>query len=383
MRGGLLRRAPRPLPAWWPEGQPWPPREAVEPRQMPAWWPRGETWPPLRSASTGVSHDAFSLRVAVLFAIAVNVAGGIVLALTRDLTSSMGPYALSFSTLLLVAATAGAFLVAMRRIGAPLSDVVAAAHRVGSGDLSVRLEEHGVPWLRTLAAAFNTMTSRLERQQEERRALMADIAHELRTPVAVIQGRVEGMLDGVYPRDERHVRQVLEHTRMLARLVEDLRTSAHAEGGTLSLQKEPTDLGVLIEDVAHGQAPDAGQRNVRIESQVAGDVATIDVDPHRIREVLLNLLSNAVRHSPDGGMVTIDCERTPAGVRIRVIDGGPGIPAVDRSRIFERFYKGCGSTGSGLGLTIARGLVEAHGGTIAAGSHPDGGTVMTVVLPDA
>ena len=322
------------------------------------------------------------MRIAVLFAIGLNLVAGGGLALTWFLTRPLPwPLAWPVAATILVMSTAWAFVIAMRRIGAPLSDIVAAAGRVGNGDLTVRLDEEGLPWLRSVAAAFNTMTARLDRQQREREALMADIAHELRTPVAVIQGRVEGMLDGIYPPDEPHVRQVLEETRMLARLVEDLRTSAHAESGTLTLRKETTDLGVLIEDVADAFAPHARSRNLRIDTQLAPDVPMLHLDPHRIREVLVNLVSNALRHSADGGLVEMTCHPQGSGIAIHVMDRGSGIPPADLPRIFERFYKEPGSTGSGLGLTIAKGLVSAHGGTIAAHSRQGGGTVITVVLP--
>jgi signal transduction histidine kinase len=324
----------------------------------------------------------FPILLALLFAIAINVVAAGVLALARGVVIALPwTYAWPAFTLVLVTLAAVAFVAAVRWIASPLSRIVAAAHRVGHGDFSVRVEEEGLPWLRSLAAAFNTMTTRLERQQRERRALMADIAHELRTPVAVIQGRLEGMVDGVYPADEPHVGQVVEQTRMLARLVEDLRTSAHAESGTLSLHREPTDPAVLVEDVAAALHPEADRRGIRIDAGFTTDIPMLNVDPQRICEVLTNLLSNAVRHSPDGGTVTIDGDRTDTGVVIRVADDGPGIPERDLARVFERFYKSPDSQGSGLGLSIAKSLVEAHGGTISAANRSGGGAVVSIVLP--
>jgi two-component system sensor histidine kinase BaeS len=348
---------------------------------MPAWWPEGERWdvPQRRIVE---APRRFPIVLALLFAIAINLVAAGILALSRGVVSALPwGYAWPAFTLVLVTLTAIAFVAAVRWIASPLSRIVAAAHRVGSGDFSVRVEEEGLPWLRSLAAAFNAMTTRLERQQRERRALMADIAHELRTPVAVIQGRLEGMLDGVYPADEPHVGQVVEQTRMLARLVEDLRTSAHAEGGTLSLHREPTDPVVLIEDVAAASRPEADRRGIRIETRFTTELPTLNVDSQRIREVLINLLSNALRHSPDGGTITLDGGRTAAGVVIRVADCGPGIPERELARVFERFYKSPGSPGSGLGLSIAKSLVEAHGGAIHAANALDGGTVVSVILP--
>ena len=378
---GLVRDSPRPLPAWWPEGRPWPPPVAPPRRSMPAWWPAGEPWLPPQRRSVDESPRGFPVAIALLFAIAINLVAAGVLGLTRSTVGAL-PWAYAWPAFTaLLALTAVAFVAAVRWVASPLSRMVAAAHRVGNGDFSVRLEEEGLPWLRSLASAFNTMTTRLERQQRERRALMADIAHELRTPVAVMQGRLEGMLDGVYPVDGAHVRQVVEQTRMLARLVEDLRTSAHAESGTLALHREPTDLGVLVEEGAAASRPEADRRGIRIETRLTTEFPLLDLDPQRIHEVLINLLSNAVRHSPDGGTVTIDGERTADRVVIRVADCGPGIPDSELARVFERFYKSPDSPGSGLGLSIAKSLVEAHRGAIAAAQRPGGGTVVSVALP--
>jgi signal transduction histidine kinase len=276
------------------------------------------------------------------------------------------------------------FALTMRLVGRPLSDVVGAADQVASGDFAVRVPEHGPSSLRSVASAFNSMMSRLEQQQHARRELMTDIAHELRTPLSVMQGRLEGMLDGVYPYDERQVTTVLEDTRTLARLVEDLRTLAHSESGTLSLAKEPVDVAVLLTETASAFQPEARAHGVEIRTDVPDDMAAIDIDPVRIREVLMNLLANAVRHSVAGGLVTIEADAADAAdahVSIRVIDQGKGIRAEDLPHIFDRFYKGPGSSGSGLGLTIARSLVVAHGGTIVARVRSEGGTVVELTLP--
>jgi signal transduction histidine kinase len=225
------------------------------------------------------------------------------------------------------------------------------------------------------------MMSRLEQQQRARRELMADIAHELRTPLSVMQGRLEGMLDGVYPPDEQQVAKVLDDTRTLARLVEDLRTLAHSESGTLALAREPTDVAVLLAEIASAFQPEARARGVQLRTDLPVDIEAIDLDPVRIREVVMNLLANAVRHSPEGAVVRIGAEDTAAGVTVRVIDQGEGIRAEDLPHVFDRFYKGFGSSGSGLGLTIARSLVSAHGGTISARTPVGGGTAVEFSLP--
>jgi len=273
------------------------------------------------------------------------------------------------------------FGATMRLVGQPLGEVVGAAERVASGDFAVRVVEHGPPSLRSVASAFNSMTTRLEQQQQARRELMADIAHELRTPLSVMQGRLEGMLDGVYPRDEHQVTQVLEDTRTLARLVDDLRTLAHSESGTLALAKEPTDVEVLLNETVSAFQPEALARNVEVRTNTSGEIPNVDLDPVRIREVLTNLLANAVRHSAKGRLVEVELEATTADIIVRVADRGPGIHPEDLPHVFDRFYKGDASTGSGLGLTIARNLVAAHGGTIAARARPEGGTIVEFTLP--
>jgi len=245
----------------------------------------------------------------------------------------------------------------------------------------VRVTAHGPPSLRSVASAFNSMTTRLEQQQQARRELMADIAHELRTPLSVMQGRLEGMLDGVYPRDEHQMTQVLEDTRTLARLVDDLRTLAHSESGTLALAKEPTDVQVLLNETVSAFEPEAQARSVELRTKVFSEIPLVDLDPVRIREVVMNLLANAVRHSPKDHVVEVELEATTADIVVRVADRGPGIPPADLPHIFDRFYKGKGSTGSGLGLTIARNLIAAHGGTIAARARPEGRTIVEFTLP--
>ncbi|HEY3120797.1 MAG TPA: HAMP domain-containing sensor histidine kinase [Vicinamibacteria bacterium] len=274
-----------------------------------------------------------------------------------------------------------AFFGVMRRFGFPLGDIVAAADRVATGDFTARVLERGPRSLRSVARAFNGMTARLQAQDQQRRHLMADIAHELRTPLTVIQGRLEGLLDGVYPRDDAGLGAVLEDTRMLARLVEDLGTLANAESGTLTLQKEPTDLPILVQDVVNSFAGEAGSGGVAVRVEAAADLPLVEIDPLRIREVLSNLLSNALRHTPRGGAVLLAAGTRDGGIEVRVTDTGPGIAPEELPRIFDRFYKGRASRGSGLGLTIARNLVVAHGGGIRAESGVGQGTAIIVTLP--
>src|SRR4051812_31336545 len=200
----------------------------------------------------------------------------------------------------------GLFLSAltMRRVGLPMGDIVAAADRVAAGDYDTRLDERGPPFLRIVARAFNRMTITLQAQDRQRRDLLADIAHELRTPLAVMQGRLEGVLDGVYDRSDAQIAEVLDETRMLARLVEDLGTLAHAERGVMALRKEPTDIAALVDDAVQALEPEARTRQVRISSDPPPELDLVAVDPVRMREVVLNLVGNAVRHSQEGANVT-------------------------------------------------------------------------------
>jgi two-component system OmpR family sensor kinase/two-component system sensor histidine kinase BaeS len=282
----------------------------------------------------------------------------------------------------------------MRRVATPLGGVMDAADRVAAGNYDVRVAEQGPPPIRALARAFNTMTERLGNHDRLRRDLMADVAHELRTPLTVMQGKLEGLLDGVYPRDEAQLQQLLEETHVLSRLVEDLRTLALSESGALKLQKEPIDLGGLARDVAGSFGGEATARHVTLEVNSPDELPLIEIDPVRIREVMTNLLSNALRHTPSGGSVIVRVAAWPRGsesrvpqlesrIVVEVCDTGRGMTPDAIARAFDRFYKGSESRGSGLGLTIARSLVAAHGGEIHASSEPGRGTTITFTLPGA
>ena len=352
-------------------------------RRPPPWWPAEESWPPVnreqvwRHGRARFVRRVLFLVAGLLFLSAIGTA-----TLISTLFSGHGPDRaplippIAIATGLFLVAL---FAVAMRRVALPLGDIVEAANRVADGDYSTRITEDGPPSLRTVGHAFNTMAARLESQERQRRHLMADIAHELRTPLSVIQGRLEGVLDGVYPRDDTTLSQVIEETRLLARLVEDLRTLAVAESGTLALQKEPTDVAILIQDVVSSFSGEDRNASVRVDAP--GDLPLIIVDPLRIREVLANLLSNALRHTPPGGVVSISAQAPDGPIVVTVADTGAGIAPEDLPKIFDRFYKGTTSRGSGLGLTIARNLVVAHGGEVAASSRQGEGTVITVTLP--
>jgi two-component system, OmpR family, sensor histidine kinase BaeS len=263
---------------------------------------------------------------------------------------------------------------------APVGDLIEAAERIEAGEIGAHVPERGPREVRSLARAFNAMSARLAANEDARRRLLADVSHELRTPLTVMQGTLEGVLDGVYPADEAHLRPVLDETRVMSRLIDDLRTLSLSEAGALRLHREATDLRALIEDVAASHRATADETGVRLDVE-AGDIAPISIDPARIRQVLANLVANALRFTPAGGRVLVDASEADGAVTIMVSDTGRGMAADEVEHAFDRFYRSPGSTGSGLGLPIARNLVEAHGGTIGLTSAVGTGTTVVVTLP--
>ena len=267
----------------------------------------------------------------------------------------------------------------IRRTGAPVGDLIEAAGRVEAGEIGTQVPERGPSEVRSLARAFNAMSSRLAANEEARRTLLADVSHELRTPLTVMQGTLEGVLDGVYPADEAHLRPVLDETRVLSRLIDDLRTLSLSEAGALRLHREPTNLEALLAEVVASQRAAADEAGVRLDLEVS-DLTPILVDAARIRQVVANLVANALRFTPQDGRVLVSASDDGA-VTIRVSDTGPGMEAEEVEHAFDRFYRSSGSSGSGLGLSIARNLVEAHGGHIGLESEPGKGTTVEVILP--
>jgi two-component system sensor histidine kinase BaeS len=268
----------------------------------------------------------------------------------------------------------------LRRTAEPIGSVMEAADRVAEGDYTVRVDPHGSPPVRGLMFAFNAMTSRLQTNEEQRRMLLADIAHELRNPLAIIRGNVEGMIDGVYSRDDAQLAPLLEETRQMARLLDDLHTLSSVEAGALRLNREPVCLASFIHDVTNAFRPRAEAAGVTLEESTAGDGELV-IDPVRIRQVIENLILNALRHTPSGGRVEVRAFLGHVHAIIEVSDTGDGIPADVLPHIFDRFVKSADSGGSGLGLAIAKRLIERHGGTVSASSAPGRGTTVRVTLP--
>jgi signal transduction histidine kinase len=360
----------------------------------PTWWPENESWPPAEPHWRAM-RGRFSRRMGCLLTM-VNLLAFIIFVVVLGLAAnSLGfvriPDPLRWlipAGVVLFIAGVGSLIWAgrgLRRMSAPLSDLLEAAGRIAEGDYSTRVAEKGTSETRALARAFNGMAVRLQTASEQRRNLLADVTHELRTPLTVIQGNLEGMLDGVYSADEARLKSILEETQILARLVEDLRTLALAESGALQLRKELTDLAALIGETVSVFRAQADAAGVTIDIQTATGAPSLNLDPERLRQVLSNLVSNALRYTSRGGSVHVRYEIASAdngrrGV-VTVEDTGAGIAPEILPHVFERFYKSRDSSGTGLGLPIAKYLVEAHGGTITAESKPGKGTTIRVCLP--
>ncbi|HEX2995999.1 MAG TPA: ATP-binding protein [Anaerolineales bacterium] len=280
-----------------------------------------------------------------------------------------------------------------RLISLPVIRLMDATQTVAAGDLNVHVHEQYPGELGELAKSFNRMTAELARANELRRNLTADLAHELRTPLSVIRGKIEGVLDGVYPATPQHLEPILEEIRLLSHLVEDLNLLALAEAGQLDLEKQALDIGDLVRDAQVNFGPQADDRGVTLALDLPAGSLQVMADRRRISQILGNLLTNALRHTPQGGYVTLSAAMLPrssetgkGSVMISVSDTGAGILPKDLPYIFERFWRGEKSRsraggGSGLGLAIARQLVEMHGGEISVESTPSIGSTFKFVLP--
>jgi len=297
-------------------------------------------------------------------------------------------------------------LLLTRRVVSPLAEVIAAAEEIAGGNLQTRARAKGPDDLRALSDSFNKMADALERNDRERRDMLADIAHELRTPLTVMRGRLEGIMDGVYPADEKSIGPALEEAYLLERLVEDLRLLTLAESHQLAFEKHELDLiEIARRSISMFQA-EADEKKISLDLATSLEKALIVADPLRTEQVIGNLLSNALRYVPAGGRVWVEISRsrvpsenrdylagtgtTSQGdeVTVSINDNGPGLPEADLPFIFNRFWRGERSRsrvsgGAGLGLAIAKFLVEGQDGRIVARSLPEGGLQVCVSFPAA
>ena len=382
------RRGFRDRPPWWPEGEPWPPRRAGLAR-----WGRSGDWESWRGGGSRRRGPPGG-RVGCFVAAVVVFIVGIATVATWILAGVLGLVGVAGSTGLpgqvLLALLVGALLLVVlgrgaRRVSIPVDDLLEAADRLAQGDYAVRVAERGPRELREAARALNTLAERLAATDQRRRALLADVSHELRTPLTVVRGGLEGMLDGLRPRDDAHIAALRDETLLLDRLIEDLRTVALAEAGALPLHFEEVQPAALVQDAVAALTGSAEGTGVLLRGLPAEGLPTVIADPDRLAEVLRNLIANALRYTPTGGAIIVEATAPdPATVAFSVTDSGAGLAPGDAERIFDRFHRAVDSTGSGLGLSIARELVTAHGGSIAASSAgPSLGTTIRFTIPTA
>jgi signal transduction histidine kinase len=276
----------------------------------------------------------------------------------------------------------GLWLFARRMFGrswGPIGELIDATQRLGAGETGVRIANRGPGPFGAVTASFNRMAARLEEEDERRRRLLADLGHELRTPLTVIRGEIEAVLDGLH--DPGSLSHVIDEVDLMERLLEDLRVLALTEAGRLQLHTEPTNLEGLVGDVLDSFATTLSELGIVPSVKATSSLEELELDPHRMHQVLANLIANAIHQMPEGGLLEVTLSAGRQQLTIDVSDNGPGIPETQIDRIFERFVRSGDSAGTGLGLSIARDLVEAHGGTLTAHNRPTGGAVFTITLP--
>lgn len=278
-------------------------------------------------------------------------------------------------------------VISSRGLAAPLNNLAKAARAVGSQDLTQRIEVKGSSEIREVAVAFNSMTSALEKADDLRNNMLADIAHELRTPLTVIQGNLRAILDDVYDLDKVEVARLYDQTRQLSRLVDDLHDLALLEAKEFSLNLSTQNLKDVIQDVVGIYQPIFDDQAINLETNLLEETLSVQGDCARITQSLNNLLNNALRHTPEGGKVTIELRGGNGWAVIAVKDNGTGIDQGHLPFVFDRFYRvdpdrNRTTGGSGLGLAITQALVEAHGGEVTAASDgKDQGSEFTIRLP--
>lgn len=284
-----------------------------------------------------------------------------------------------------VAIVAGIWM--SRTLTKPMQELGEAAQAIGHQDLSRRVSVKGTAEIQYLADRFNEMAQQLEDAEKLRSNLLADVAHELRNPLHVLRGNLQAILDDVYPLTKEEVARLVDQTRYLTALVDDLHELAQAEAHQLPLYKKETDMADLVKETTVAFKPIAAGKEIDLQVELLGSIPHLDVDPDRMRQVLTNLLANAFRHTPNGGCILVSVEEVDEMLSIRVHDNGAGISEADLPRVFDRFYRSDPARsrdtgGSGLGLAIVEAIVIEHNGHITAESPGLGqGSTFTILLP--
>jgi two-component system sensor histidine kinase BaeS len=305
----------------------------------------------------------------------------------RVLMNQVGGYLIIGACLAVVIALLVTYFLS-RRILAPVKALTSAAQQIGHGDLTQRVQIKDSSEIGQLAGTFNSMADNLQRDEQLRRSMVADVAHELRTPLTNIRGYIEAVRDGVVEPDTGTIETIHGETMLLSHLVDDLQELSLAEAGELKLRRQPEDIGEMIKQVTAAAQPGAEAKGLLMATEVPAGLPLADVDYIRIRQVLTNLVQNAIEHTPSGGSVAVSAREVPGWLEVSVADTGEGIPAGQLEAVFERFHRvdksrSRATGGSGLGLTIARYLVEAHGGKITVQSEPGRGSRFSFTVPQA
>jgi signal transduction histidine kinase len=299
--------------------------------------------------------------------------------------STIGRFFIWAGALAIAIAILMTFLLS-RRILSPVRALTKAARQLGKGDFSRRVDYGGRGELGELASSFNSMADNLQRIERLRRNMVADIAHELRTPLSNLKGYLEAISDGVVKADETTIRSLNEEASSLSRLVEDLQELSLADAGEIKINPQEEDISRLIKETVNIAQTKAGAKGISVSYNLPGAVSPVNMDIYRIKQVLNNLITNAIAHTGKDGQITLGVREENGKVYVSVSDTGEGIPPEDLPMIFERFYRVDKSRtratgGTGLGLTIAKRLVEAHGGTIEVKSEVGRGSTFTFTLP--
>ncbi len=349
----------------------------------------------------GMRLPSLAVAIAVVYLVGAAVVGINVLYTAFLMFAS--PHDLGLLTVLLVfSAVISLFFATFlsQSMVSRLRNLLFVANHVAAGDLSVRADDRSPDEIGRLASELNSMVAQLEHSKQERdrleasrRTLIAAVSHDLRTPLASVRAMVEAINDGVVSDPEtvsRYLRTIQNESLHLTTLIDDLFELSQIDAGALKLHIEPASMADLLSDALASMAPQADKKHIQIESHVEGVLPRVPVDAPRMQRVLYNLIQNAIRHTPDDGTITLTLRGQQGGVELTVVDSGEGIREADLPHIFDRFYRGepartrssstASGPGAGLGLAIARGIIEAHGGSISAGSAPGQGAVFRVVL---